>query len=450
MKKALMFTFSLIFSVFISGQEFQEIPLSFKKPPNLSDLNPFKLINHKERRQTDLANWNLTNFNIPTKTIKHKMDSVTYNGWDENTAQWIAGAKDEYEYDTKGNLIKEIWYEIYEGKIQWYAFTNWEYCYDENDYLNYYINYDRDWITGEWYYFGKGEYTYDSSGNEIMFLYFQWDENYSQWGKVSKLDYTYDINGNLIQSISQEWNDSINQWINYKKSESTYDGNGRMTNSMSYEWDENNNQWNYFAKSEYTYDTNGNNTQNVSSQWINDQWLADRKYEYTYVANGNLINYISSDWVSDSNQWINTNKREYIYNNSYSYDQLVIPFFYSNNYFNHMQTENIGSYRDNDLNQWVIFNNRQYFYTEQNIGKITEVNTLLANIYPNPAENYVVFTLNNPESAVVEIFDIKGERVIEQIMRSDKQINVSHLSSGIYFYKITSGNKIISGKLVIK
>ncbi len=61
--------------------------------------------------------------------------------------------------------------------------------------------------------------------------------------------------------------------------------------------------------------------------------------------------------------------------------------------------------------------------------------------YPNPTTNklYISNVLENGESAVIEIFDTNGKKVMEeQVSRNNSEISidVSDLSNGVYIYKI--------------
>ena len=75
------------------------------------------------------------------------------------------------------------------------------------------------------------------------------------------------------------------------------------------------------------------------------------------------------------------------------------------------------------------------------------------NIYPNPADEYFVvegasFSFDNSR---LEIYNSMGRKIKEYQLDSHKTRLTHSLSSGIYFYKVLSGNSILkTGKLIIK
>jgi hypothetical protein len=75
---------------------------------------------------------------------------------------------------------------------------------------------------------------------------------------------------------------------------------------------------------------------------------------------------------------------------------------------------------------------------------------LASRVYPNPVDKYVIFDLRETVSKI-EITDLSGKVVgLEQVQKGDHivQIDVSHLSTGIYMYRIFGGNQVQTGKLV--
>jgi len=80
------------------------------------------------------------------------------------------------------------------------------------------------------------------------------------------------------------------------------------------------------------------------------------------------------------------------------------------------------------------------------------------NIYPNPTQNKaaIVYTIVNPSTVTLEVFDAMGN-VIKTLTNSQQagkyQVNLDakseHLAAGIYFVKLSSGNKILNKRLTI-
>ena len=85
--------------------------------------------------------------------------------------------------------------------------------------------------------------------------------------------------------------------------------------------------------------------------------------------------------------------------------------------------------------------------------KITPNNTF--NIFPNPCINIVNFKTNDEQIAFPVRLELRNTQglIVKEILisKKDVQVDISGLSQGIYFYSISSQNKIIqSGKLIVQ
>lgn len=79
---------------------------------------------------------------------------------------------------------------------------------------------------------------------------------------------------------------------------------------------------------------------------------------------------------------------------------------------------------------------------------VDEKSELKVAVYPNPASNYVV--ISGVESkAVLEIYSISGQQLLNKTFLGNTKISLE-LASGLYFAKITSGEKSALKKIIIK
>ena len=71
-------------------------------------------------------------------------------------------------------------------------------------------------------------------------------------------------------------------------------------------------------------------------------------------------------------------------------------------------------------------------------------------LYPNPTDSKVTIQFPNDfQKAEILLYNNLGQQVLNtQIENSNSSFSVENLTSGIYFYKITSANKSQTGKLV--
>lgn len=73
-------------------------------------------------------------------------------------------------------------------------------------------------------------------------------------------------------------------------------------------------------------------------------------------------------------------------------------------------------------------------------------------VYPNPANEKVTLTFNQFESndkGSVSIIDAKGNELARNIIsQKQTEIDISHLSSGVYYYKVVKNNDVLIYKIV--
>lgn len=88
---------------------------------------------------------------------------------------------------------------------------------------------------------------------------------------------------------------------------------------------------------------------------------------------------------------------------------------------------------------------------------ITSVNDVektsdLISVYPNPATNYTEILFNeNNQGAEFNLYDIHGKLISSQMITGTKiTLNRNNLPSGIYFIRITNGEKVQTSKLVFE
>jgi len=73
-------------------------------------------------------------------------------------------------------------------------------------------------------------------------------------------------------------------------------------------------------------------------------------------------------------------------------------------------------------------------------------------LYPNPANNIIYLNLSEIaiNQALIRIYDMHGKEVLTQsINQTNFEIDISSLSSGVYFVNIISADDIITKKLII-
>lgn len=85
------------------------------------------------------------------------------------------------------------------------------------------------------------------------------------------------------------------------------------------------------------------------------------------------------------------------------------------------------------------------------IAPITENAPLGARVYPNPASNQLTISVPIEDGGYrLVLFNLLGQEVLQTAI-TDAQTNIPlNLPSGIYVYRITHGNAMQTGKLVVE
>ena len=117
-----------------------------------------------------------------------------------------------------------------------------------------------------------------------------------------------------------------------------------------------------------------------------------------------------------------------------------------------------------DLSSWVRFNNSNtdLFYLTRtpmirmNFGPVSNITEQSFGqsfqIYPNPANESLSILLNEKQSALIEVFDETGRRVLSQKYTTETlkiELNISEFSFGIYTVRVTQANRS-SAQMFIK
>jgi hypothetical protein len=79
-------------------------------------------------------------------------------------------------------------------------------------------------------------------------------------------------------------------------------------------------------------------------------------------------------------------------------------------------------------------------------------NSIVNNVFPNPASDFVNFNFSEIGKTRIDILDITGHLVkqIEADNEKLQKINISDLSNGLYIYKVYQNGKLSFGKFTKK
>jgi len=158
-----------------------------------------------------------------------------------------------------------------------------------------------------------------------------------------------------------------------------------------------------------SYDGNYHATEYAYYSWSGSEWMTVSKYNYTYDGNNNLIESVSQGW--NGSDLVNLTKYIYTYSSSTDVTET---------------SENIVDYN-------------------------------LSNNYPNPFNPSTKIEFRTAESGFVslKVYDVLGKSIailVNEIKPAGKyQVNFDarNLPSGVYFYKLESGNFVETRKMLL-
>ncbi len=359
--------------------------------------------------------------------------------------QWTFEEKEDFIFDVNGNLVEHAYSYWNTNTMQWISLQKFEWIYNTDGYLIELI--DSLWSPSlnQWGQSSIDDFTYDANGNLLTRIYSWWDG--MQWLLEYKEASTYDTNGNLIFRIDSNWNSNTNQWVDEYNNEFTYDADNRLLSYISSVW--NGSQWIGETRDDYTYDANGNISSFILSSWYDSQWNYDSKTEYDYDANGNQILLTDFSWDNYTMQWGNDWKTTCDYDNDYAYNELILPNYYTENYFRYKKLTYTDEIWDVYSQQWSPAYKGTYYYSSQLVSTQNIADTNVR-IFPNPARDRVVFDLALISKPVqVKLYDAQGKLASVQALK-DNTISVGHLEAGVYFYHLLHKGEPYRGRLLVR
>jgi hypothetical protein len=128
---------------------------------------------------------------------------------------------------------------------------------------------------------------------------------------------------------------------------------------------------------------------------------------------------------------------------------------YTYSWSNAATTANLSNIGTGTYSVTITDNNGCTASATANIGVIgiEEEELLAINIYPNPATEQFIITLSNfSDAATLSIIDLVGKETLHRKIpagTTQVTIHTSSITKGVYLVKITSGNKVLTRRIVI-
>ncbi len=375
---------------------------------------------------------------------------------DSVIATSVSGDKEKntYSYNPNGNMILHL-SEFWDGS-QWVNSAKTIFNYDSNGYRI--SSLLERWIDSNWVNSTQDNFTYDHSGNTTSMLLRIWGD--SNWVNYYRYTWIFDSNGNEVSRLKEKWQDA--DWIHSWLDTHTNDSNGNITSTLREKWD--GSDWINLMRFTNTFNTNGDLISVLFEYWGNTDWDFSQLMTNTYDVTGNVISVLYEEW--NSSDWRNKRRDNYTYDSNSNLTLWVSEYW--DGYIWEQNNDGPFSFKD-------IFGNNYYYYaskvdfsykmiTYAEKEDIAVSNYSLSQNYPNPfnPSTVISYSLAKRGNVELKIYDVLGREVATLVNKNQSAGNYEvqfdasassatarNLTSGIYFYRLQSGNFVESKKMVL-
>ncbi len=342
------------------------------------------------------------------------------------TSLWTNSTKSETTFDISGNttlVVNYIW------SAAWVNQSKTEYVYNATGDKT--SETTSSWNGSAFVFQTKTDYSYDAGRNLTTETSSTYNSGTSSWVNASKTDYTYS-GGYESQEITSTWDLTIPGWVNSDKLNYSYDGSGNQILAVDQKWDKTIPGWVNSDKTEMAYDVSGFLNLLTSSTWdtsVNPAvWVYSMKIELVFDAGGNLTQSTSSSWDTGTSSWTELT----VSVTTYSALQTITT-----------NQTNLGG---------ILMNSSRVTLNYSDATRVGKLDEGSFKIYPNPVKDYIIIDFQNGQgTGQAELYDMFGRKVLDIRQSGSRQvIPASDLQRGVYLYKVQSGGKTTTGKLVVE
>jgi len=289
--------------------------------------------------------------------------------------------------------------------------------------------------------FDKRSYLYDENGRKTADFTHRWSQADNRWHTVMQCDYHFEKGKEVVFSKSGAQFTS--------KTETVSDSEGKPLYTLTFQWNRSTDSWSThpYQRSEWVYDQNGLVTiclkQHLNietNEWNN----FDTRIQYSYDKTGVLIEELFQSWNPEANQW--TNRGKYLYAHATAFQKIATSYIFSSGnwmsdgktvyWYDEDEKLTRCEYYLKDTDQSLhAYSVNTYSQTSPQPAIIESGDVL---VYPNPVVSSFELTVpNNYLGKTMFIYDVSGTQVYAVPVHNAKtQIDVSHLSSGVYILKV--------------
>jgi hypothetical protein len=385
------------------------------------------------------------------KELKVRLDSVIITREPPESREKI-----HYLYTPEGYNTKCVHYYFIDSTNKWEQSSIDSCTYDSNGNLTSWF------IDG-----GKNsgdkmrEFTYDSLGNlSTVITYQRGIPDGSKWDGIFKEVFVTDKSKNITTIL--KYNKVImDEWYEAEKWDLYFLPDSRIEKILGY-----NCGGAYCDHSvdtvKFSYDANMNISFIIEKALLDwpTPWVEILKSEYSYDFNTEVIGWIHSNAYAGDGILRPDWKSEFVMDYPYNTHELMLPYVFHDYsferylnwslYWNVLLDYKIDE-RINYSGAGSLYNRIKYYYSDQTITGIKENTQEESVVYPNPATDFINLHVGTTlEPSKIEIYDSQGKMVMIEDTRTGKQISVKHLQRGLYIYKVSFQDTILTGKIILQ
>lgn len=308
-----------------------------------------------------------------------------------------------------------------------------------------------------WYnyrqYNNEGHMVYSTKGSEIFRL------QYIAPGQCSLVNYY--VGPRLISTLSREMQNgncasdseyAYTAQLPTVSSIYSYTVNNQLSSRTFFLWDSSNNAWENMGRALFVHDAGGRTVRRDYQYLHANTWHIFSIDSFIYPrATGSYEQY--KDYLYDtastayslrsmyrchlnSAELIDTLYHESFINREFPDSKTVITYTAYNHIRTYRRYEQLsdGTYSPNPIY------NARFYYELHYPTSVPAVSAPSWQVYPNPVKEAIIVSGNTNDQAHIELVNTVGRTVLEaaiSIENGPQLINVSHLSPGLYFYRIT-------------
>jgi len=394
--------------------------------------------------------------------IKQRLDRIDYVQVDTTTGATSSLGNSIFEYNSNNQITKATLNLNLGFPINTVPLLVFYFNYENNRIVNGVVE-KLDFNTFQLEKFEKNTLNYNTNGLINRIVVDRYDRVLSDYKLFEMETRGFDVEGRLTQDTFFNLNIGNGIMEPNERYEITYNPHGLEQDYRGYVYENNSSTWRNLDREFYIYDANNYIQQYTYQKWEEGQMAFLNKLQKNYLFNmiGGIDRVTTSKWDSIANVWSNVEKSEFVNDNNFSREDLLLPFHYdamfmqgedNNSFLDYRLFNNLVKYEtffewDNSDNNWNYLEKYTYIYSEHVVINTEDSKLEGVSFYPNPVESSL-YIRNQKGAGIFELFNVQGQKIIHQEVVGDAQVDLSQQMSGFYFYKMMIGGKSATGKLV--